>query len=95
MKLKKRQFGHSQVYHLGHIIGQGNIEPDGKKIAAVKKYPTPANKKNIWAFLRLVGYYQYFVPHFATIAIPLKISERRGSQTRSTGQKIVGKLSNS
>ena len=34
-------------------------------------YPKPVSKKDVRAFLGLTGYYQQFVPHFATIAEPL------------------------
>ena len=71
VKVKKCQFGHTEAHYLGHIIGQGKVEPDDKKIAAVLKYPTPTCKKDVRAFLGMVGYYRRFIDHFATIATPL------------------------
>ena len=71
VKLVKCHFGVSKVHYLGHVIGQGEIEPDQQKIAGVQSYPVPATKKNVRAFLGLVGYYRRFVPDFASIATPL------------------------
>jgi hypothetical protein len=55
VKVRKCQFGRAKAHYLGHIIGHGKIEPDDKKVAAVVKYPTPSNKKDVRAFLGLVG----------------------------------------
>ena len=35
------------------------------------EYPEPKTKKDVQAFLGLVGYYRHFIPNFATIAGPL------------------------
>ncbi len=60
-----------KVHYLGHLIGQGQIEPDEGKIKSVRDYPTPATKKDVRAFLGLVGYYRRFIRQFATTATPL------------------------
>jgi len=65
VKLKKCQFGCIKARYLGHSIGQGEIEPDVDKVIAVSV------KKDVQAFLGLVGYYWRFIPQFAAIAIPL------------------------
>ena len=71
VKLKKCQFGWQEVPYLGHIIGGGKLRSDPKKSQAVKKYPRPMTKKDVQAYLGLVGYYQWFVPRFAAVAAPL------------------------
>jgi len=71
VKLQKCQFGCIKARYLGHSIGQGEIEPDVDKVIAVRDYPRPIVKKDVRAFLGLVGYYQCFIPQFAAIAIPL------------------------
>ena len=57
--------------YLGHIIGGGKLQPDPKKLQAVKDYPRPLTKKDMQAFLGLVGYYRRFIPQFAAAATPL------------------------
>jgi len=37
----------------------------------VDSYPRVLTKKNVHAFLGLVGYYHHFIPKFAKIAVPL------------------------
>ena len=41
------------------------------KIKAVQDYPRPVTKKDVRAFLGLVGYYRRLIPNFASIAVPL------------------------
>lgn len=71
VKLRKCLFGGDHVPYLGHTIGGGKLQPDQRKVLAVKQYPRPVTKKDVRAFLGLVGYYRQFVPHFAIIAAPL------------------------
>ena len=71
VKLAKCQFGCVKAHYLGHLIGQGKIEPEEGKVTAVRDYPTPVTKRDVRAFLGLVGYYRRFVPHFAEISAPL------------------------
>lgn len=54
------------------MIGQGKLGHDENKIIAVKNYHTPVTKKDVRAFLSLVGARPIiFVPHFTSIAAPL------------------------
>ena len=78
VKLQKCSFGYSKVCYLGHVVGQGQIEPDGEKVAAVKNYPRPTTKRQVRAFLGLVGYYRQFLPKMAELAIPLTELLKKG-----------------
>ena len=78
VKLKKCQFGQPKVRYLGHVIGSGNIEPEPQKVQAVLNYPQPITKKDVRAFLGLVGYYRRFIPQFASVSIPLSDSTKKG-----------------
>ncbi len=88
VKLKKCQFGRRRAHYLGHIIGEGKIRPDPEKVKAVIEYPEPKTKKDVRAFLGLVGYYRRFIPNFATIALNLR---RSVIQIKSHGQQITRK----
>lgn len=41
------------------------------KVQALRDYPTPKSKKQVWQFLWLAGYNRRFVPNFSTLAAPL------------------------
>ncbi len=77
VKVEKCRFGQKEVHYLGHVIGGGRVKPEPEKLRAVREYPTPVTKKDIRAFLGLVGYYRRFSPHFAQIALPLTDATRK------------------
>ena len=57
VKLKKCQFGMAQRSYLGHVVGKGKIQPEEGKIEAVQNFAVPKTKKDLRAFLGLIGYY--------------------------------------
>ena len=71
LKSSKCRFGYTQTQHLGHVIGEGKILPDPKKVEAVKNYKKPESKSEVRAFLGLTGYYRRFIPNYSSIAAPL------------------------
>uniref|UniRef100_A0A1X7VFS1 Reverse transcriptase/retrotransposon-derived protein RNase H-like domain-containing protein n=1 Tax=Amphimedon queenslandica TaxID=400682 RepID=A0A1X7VFS1_AMPQE len=60
----------SEVVYLGHKIGREQVKSEVSNIAAVRDYPKPMSKTDVRSFLRLVGYYWKFIPHFASVAAP-------------------------
>ena len=60
-----------EVNFLGHVVSGSGIAPDPSKTDAVANWPTPSDKGELSSFLGLCGYYQKFVPDYATIAKPL------------------------
>lgn len=68
---QKCEFLSKNLCYLGHIITPNGIKPDPKKTEAVVNYPTPANTKDVKAFLGFVGYYRRFIPNFSHISEPL------------------------
>ena len=72
----KCEFFRTRLPFLGHIIRNNGIEADPDKIAAVKKFPIPANPTEVKIFLGLCSYYRQYVKNFVEIAQPLhKASE--------------------
>ena len=78
VKVKKCRFGNDTAHYLGHVIGAGRIHPNPEKVEAVRNYPEPKTKKNVRAYLGLVGYYRRFIPQFSTLAAPLSDLTRKG-----------------
>ena len=53
-------------------------------VAAIRDWPRPTSKKQVKSFLGLVGYYQRFIPGFATLASPLNDLTRKALPDRVT-----------
>ncbi|XP_044141651.1 uncharacterized mitochondrial protein AtMg00860-like [Bufo gargarizans] len=68
---EKCAIGLEEARYLGYIAGKGTIRPQVNKVEAIQKWPQPRTKKQVKAFLGIVGYYCRFVPNFASIAAPL------------------------
>lgn len=64
-------FAVNEVEYLGHVVTNKGIQPDPKKVSAIKNYRRPGNVRDVRAFLGLVGYYRRFIKDFAQIAKPL------------------------
>ena len=70
-KPSKCQFGMQTCTYLGHIVGNGVVQPEVTKLAAVENFAVPESKKQVRAFLGLTGYYRKFIPNYAEVAAPL------------------------
>ncbi|KAL8612943.1 hypothetical protein ACOMHN_001026 [Nucella lapillus] len=80
----KCQLGLTEVEFLGHSVGCGQMTTQEDKERKIRDAEPPKTKKELRAFLGLVGYYRRFVPHFSDIALPLT-QKTRGKQP----QKIL------
>uniref|UniRef100_H3AIQ2 Reverse transcriptase/retrotransposon-derived protein RNase H-like domain-containing protein n=1 Tax=Latimeria chalumnae TaxID=7897 RepID=H3AIQ2_LATCH len=61
----------SETCHLGHIISDKQVKPKVGKVQAVLECPQPHTKVQVQSTLGLTGYYQKFIPHYASIVAPL------------------------
>jgi hypothetical protein len=71
VKRSKCAFARSELVYLGHVIGANGVATDPKNIAAVQRWTTPCNAKEVRGFLGLAGYYRKFVRNFGQISRPL------------------------
>ena len=71
MKPEKCSFFKKHIQYLGHLVSEKGFEPLPEKLASIRKMPVPWTAKEVKQFLRIIGYYQKFVPHFADISRPL------------------------
>ena len=69
-KPKKCQLGMKECVYLGHVVGEGKVQPENSKIEAIQKIESPKTQKDVRSFLGMTGYYQKFIPHYSTIACP-------------------------
>ena len=78
-KPSKCQFGKAQCVYLGHIVGNGMVQPERSKLQGVEAFSTPKTKKEVRCFLGLTGYYRKFIPDYASIAASLTNLTRKTS----------------
>ena len=70
-KPSKCQFGMAQCVYLGHIVGNGMVQPERGKLQGVEAFSNAKTKKEVRFFLGLTGYYRKFIPDYASIAASL------------------------
>lgn len=89
---EKSKFFMQQVEYLGHLISNGKIKVDPKKVETIENYPVPKTLKQLRSFLGLSGYYRKFIRNYAQICKPLTVYLRdengRVSAKHSANVKI-------
>jgi len=60
-----------QIKYLGHMVENGTVNYQIKKIQAITQFPESTITKAIQTFLGLARYFRKFIPHYALIARPL------------------------
>lgn len=50
LKPSKCQLAMRQCYYLGHIVGNGTIQPETSKMMAVEEFPVPQTKSQALGF---------------------------------------------
>jgi len=60
-----------RIIYLGHIVSSQGVKTDEEKIQAIKNWPPPQHKKDVWSFMATCSYYQKFIKHFSKISRPL------------------------
>ncbi len=63
-KRSKCVFGKRKLEFLGHVIGDGSMKVPEARIKAIAEHPVPKTRKQLRAFLGLIGYYRRFVRGF-------------------------------
>ena len=58
----KCKFLRKEVYFLGYKVTAEGVAMDERKVAAIKNYPVPNNRKQLKALLDMAGFYRKFVP---------------------------------
>ena len=79
VKVDKCQFGMKQCVYLGHVVGNGMIQPEVSKVEAVQSFARLETKTQVRGFLGLTGYYRKFIPDYATVAAPLTDLTRKSA----------------
>ncbi|KAJ8277939.1 hypothetical protein GJAV_G00081910 [Gymnothorax javanicus] len=61
-------FAAAETEYLGHVIGNGVIQPQVNKIQAIESCPLPQTRKQLKSFLGMAGFYHRFIPRFSARA---------------------------
>ncbi|XP_022864277.1 uncharacterized protein LOC111384248 [Olea europaea var. sylvestris] len=71
VKPSKCSFAQTSINFLGHIIEQGKIRMDSKKVTTIKDWQPSKTVHDVRSFLGLSNYYRRFVKGYSEIALPL------------------------
>ncbi|CAH9148831.1 unnamed protein product [Cuscuta epithymum] len=71
VKKEKCEFCMGQISFLGHVISQGEIKMDSKKVEAIVDWPVPRDVGQLRSFLGLANYYRRFISGYSKRANPL------------------------
>ena len=71
LKPKKCNLSRTEVHYLGHVINKEGIQPDPKKLAAIREWERPTDVTGVRSFVAFCNYYRKFVQNFAEVARPL------------------------
>jgi hypothetical protein len=70
-KLSKCEFWLKEVSFLGHVISNGGVAVDPKKVSVVLSWNLPQGVSEVQSFLGMAVYYQRFIEGFSKIAKPM------------------------
>ena len=70
-KFSKCEFWLKEVSFLGHIISNGGVAVDPKKVIDVLSWKPPKDVSEIQSFLGMAGYYRRFIEGFSKLAKPM------------------------
>ena len=71
IKLEKCLFGLKSLAFLGHQISQFGSTPLPSRVKAIEDFPKPSTVKGIQEFLGMINFYHRFIPHAASLLLPL------------------------
>ena len=71
VKAEKCTFDAASVEFLSHILENGQVRADPKKVRAVEEWPWPADHTQLRRFLGFANFYRRFIRGFSRVAAPL------------------------
>ena len=71
VKAEKCVFGAASMEFLGHILEEGQVRADPKKVRAVEEWAQPADHAQLRLFLGFAHFYRRFIRGFSRVTAPL------------------------
>lgn len=87
VNVKKSFFARTELEYLGYWITRDGIQPQTKKVEAVKKILPPTNKKELRRFIGIVNYYRDMWVRRSHILAPLAALTSKGAKWKWTEVK--------
>ena len=84
----KSKFGFKYLKYLGFIVGDGKLQVDPDKVAAIQNFPVPKTPRMVRSFMGMAGWYRRFVPEFATMSAPITDSLKKGTKFKFTQEAV-------
>lgn len=86
----KCSWGVNRLEFLGHVVENGQLLPDPKKVQAIKDMIPPTNVDELRSFLGLTGYVQKFVPFYPNVCAPLyQLLRKKVDWTWTTKEQLA------
>ena len=73
----KSEFNKTELKFMGHTLSREGIKIDNLKVKALRDATPPTNASEVKGLLGQVGFCSKFIPHYATIAEPLRKLTRK------------------
>ena len=61
----------NEAVYLGQKINSQGIQPIQEKVRAITDAPAPKNVSEVRSYLKMINYYQKYLPNLSTILAPL------------------------
>lgn len=71
INVEKSKFLMRSIRYLGHIVGNGEIKADPKRVQAITDFPAPSNVRQVRRFIEMTQWYHRYIGNFAAIAAPI------------------------
>ena len=66
-----------ETNYLGFVISENGVQPDQKKVEAIRSLPAPTWVREVQSFIGICSYYRRFIQNFSQIAEPIVALTRK------------------
>jgi hypothetical protein len=77
---EKCNFCKREISFWGHVIKQGVVSPDSRRIEVILNYPAPRNQKQLRQFLGTTNYHHRFIINYANYVASLLPLLKKGNK---------------
>lgn len=71
INIDKSKLCMKSIRYLGHIVGNGEIKPDPRRIQGIFDYQPPKTVRQVRQFLGMTGWYQRYILNYSAVAAPI------------------------